>query len=377
MSNPRPTAERIDLFGSEDPRDVIHRAVACLARGGIVALPTETAYSLAVSALQPEAVARLRAMIARPADRPMTLGLKSAEELRDWVPDLPVERLRLVRRAWPGPVTFVVEGDVPHGLASQLPPEVRAVVAPGQTLGVRAPMHPAPRDIARLLPGPLVLTGARREGAPPVTSADALPDLEDIDMVLDDGPVDEPMPSTVVRLNAEGWSIARAGAIEAAELARLAATILLFVCTGNTCRSPMAEALCKAMLAERLGCGIEELEERGFVVLSAGVGAHDGMPAAKNAIEVVRAWGGSLDEHASRKVTQDLLDIADWIIGMTADHLDAVQAHMPDVAPKCRLLHPEGRDVPDPIGSDKANYRKVAEAIRGYLAPLLDEIGVR
>ncbi len=369
-------AERIDLLQVDDPRDAVHRAVACLAKGGIVAVPTETAYSLAVSALRPEAVEKVRVLTERPEGRPMTLGLKSAEELRDWVPDLPAERLRLVQRVWPGPVTFIVAGDVAGGLACRLPGSVRKLVAPGDTLGVRSPMHPATREIAGLLPGPLILTGARRDAEPPAVSADALVDFPEIDMVLDDGPVEGPMPSTVVRLDAQGWVVVRPGAVDAQELAKLAATIILFVCTGNTCRSPMAEALCKAMLAQRMGCPIDELEDRGFVVLSAGVGAFEGMPAAKNAAEVVRAWGASLDEHASRKVTPDVLEIADRIIAMTREHLDALLTIAPEAAGRCRLLHREGRDVPDPIGSDKANYRRVAEAIRGHLAPLLDELGI-
>lgn len=377
MEPSRQAAERIDLLHAEDPRDVVHRAVACLARGGIVALPTETAYSLAVSALHPESVERLRRLTGRPADRPMPLGLKSAEELPDWAPDVSVENLRLVRRAWPGPVTFLVEGNVEAGLVGRLPESVRGLVTAGGRLGLRAPIHPAPREIARLLPGPLILTGARRAGQPPATSADALADLgNEIDMVLDDGPIEEPIPSTVVRLHASGWEVVRPGALDSRELARLASRIVLFVCTGNTCRSPMAEALCKALAADRLGCDRDDLEERGLVVLSAGVSAHSGMPAAKHALEVVRLWGGSLDEHASRRTTGDLIELADHIIAMTAGHRDALLAEAPEAADRCRLLRPDGRDVDDPIGSDRETYRKTAEAIREYLTVLLDELGI-
>src|SRR6202022_1432246 len=98
------------------------------------------------------------------------------------------------------------------------------------------------------------------------------------------------------------------------ELKRVAGTMLMFVCTGNTCRSPMAEALCKKILAERLGCRAEELEDRGFVVISAGVAAVDGLPASTNAVEVLATMGASLRNHASRRLTPDLVQQADYII---------------------------------------------------------------
>src|SRR3954469_22563952 len=287
MSEARTGTERIDLRREDDPRDVVHRAVACLAQGGVVALPTETSYGLAASALQPAAVERLRRL--KGPGAPVPLCLKGAAELADWVPDLSPLGHRLASRVWPGPVILVCHGAIDRGLASQLPSSVRAAVAPDGALGLRCSGHAIAREILRLVSGPLVLTGAHAEGQPPPASAEPLADWPELDMILDDGPAAVGGWSTVVRVDPGGWHVVRPGVVAEAELTRMAGTILLFVCTGNTCRSPMAEALCKMLLARRIGCAIDQLEAHGYVVLSAGMAAATGMPAAANAIEVVRA----------------------------------------------------------------------------------------
>ena len=95
---------------------------------------------------------------------------------------------------------------------------------------------------------------------------------------------------------------------------------VLFVCTGNTCRSPLAEALCKAALARRLGCPESELPRKGFVVNSAGVMAYPGGDASPGAADVARAYGADLTGHRSRLVDPDLLEAATDVIAMTAAH---------------------------------------------------------
>src|SRR5271156_1870643 len=92
-------------------------------------------------------------------------------------------------------------------------------------------------------------------------------------------------------------SVADPGAVPGEEPARRTVCTIVFVCTGNTCRSPMAEALFKKLLAERLGCTVEELPARGFSVLSAGLAAMMGGEAAEEAIEVVREYGADLTHH--------------------------------------------------------------------------------
>src|SRR4051795_6975399 len=102
MSEARTGTERIDLRQADDPRDVVHRAVACLAQGGVVALPSETSYSLAAGALHPEAVGRLGRINRSSRTRPLRIGLRGADEAADWVPGLTLAGRRLARRGWPG-----------------------------------------------------------------------------------------------------------------------------------------------------------------------------------------------------------------------------------------------------------------------------------
>ena len=137
----------------------------------------------------------------------------------------------------------------------------------------------------------------------------------------------------------------------------------------------MAEALCKALLARRFGCVTDDLIKRGVVVVSAGVSAMDGMPAAAHAIEVVKSRGGSLVEHASRKAAPDLVRHADHIVAMTSDHLEALLDRIPEAAPRARLLDAAGYDIDDPVGSDLSTYHRTAREIEGHLERLLDELG--
>ncbi len=372
MIETRTRPERLDLLAADDPRDVIHRAVACLAQGGVVAMPSESGCVLAGGALCVKAVERLRAT----ADGPLSIALRGAGELDDWVRDASPIARRLSRRAWPGPVTLLLDGDLATGLVGSLPAAVRASLAPDRTIHLRMPSHGALREVCELLSGPLVLADAPTPDSTVAAGVEFL-DTLDVDMILDEGDTDLGGRNSLVSISSEGWALDSRGALSEVDILRMTATIILFVCTGNTCRSPMAEALCRLWLASRLRCAPDEIERRGYAVASAGLAASCGARAASDAAAVVQARGGSLQDHSSRQLTPALVTSADLIVAMTRDHLDAILDEHPEVADRARLLHPRGDDVPDPIGCDRVTYIRTADSIQAHLAVLLDEFLAR
>ena len=183
-------------------------AIRVLRDGGIVALPTDTVYGLAVAMATEGGIERLFEAKRRPADRAVAVLLADAEQAGTMADLTPVAR-RLADAFWPGGLTLVL---------AQRPdrPLPDALTGGRSTIGVRVPDHPAPRALAAAL-GPLPTTSANISGEPEAADAAAIERLfgDAVDLILDGGPAHGGPASTVVDATGVEPRVLREGAIPA------------------------------------------------------------------------------------------------------------------------------------------------------------------
>jgi protein-tyrosine-phosphatase len=182
----------------------------------------------------------------------------------------------------------------------------------------------------------------------------------------------DPRPILSVRVAGPTWQILDPGPYSVAELQRRLTRTVVFVCTGNTCRSPLAEVLMKKHLAARLDCTEEALPARGWRIVSAGLQADEGQPASPYAREVAQGRGVSLAGHRSQGFLDAPVEEADYLIALTRGHREVIRAWTN--APGVRLLRGDGQDVSDPYGGPREVYEACAEEIEQHVRLLADQL---
>jgi len=330
--------------------------VKVLKRGGVVIIPTDTVYGFAVAYDIPEACERIYRIKGRRFIKPLTLFLKDRGEVLKYAKDISAAAERVMETFIPGPLTLVLYAR-----------EKRRFISPQGKIGVRIPNHPFILKLLENLKTPLATTSANLTGENEIVSPGLLKEVftGKVDLLIDGGELSGP-PSTVVDFTSSPPIVLRKGRVPILRIeeeikgrVKISPSLyftVLFVCTGNSCRSPIAKAFLE-----------KKAKGRRVLAYSAGTSAISGNLPPEEAIRIAEDYGIDISEHRSTPLNAELIDGADLILVMEKGHYERVISFKRENGSKTFFLasYPkrEIKEIEDPIGKPYGVYKRVAQSI--------------
>ena len=349
----------------KQPRE-IEKALQVLKKGGILCLPTDTVYGLAVDAYNERAVDKLYQLKKRAEEKPLILFPKDHKIIVHLVKYFSPSALALISNFWPGPLTLIFEASIK---------KPRCLVSKEGKIGVRMPSHPVPRIISQKDNLFLATTSANISGEKSAVEVQNLSPVikEGVDLILDSGPAFFGKESTIVDITTVPPHIIREGKIRQDEIKRVCEKGLniLFVCTANMCRSVMAEAIFK-----NLWPGDSPYKVN---VRSAGINTVPSSPPSRFTVAVMKKRGIDIRSHLSTPLTDELINKSDVIFVMERGHRDYLVKLYPGAQNKIWLLKEFSRgkeeEVFDPAGASEEFHQEKARELEKEIEKIVEKMG--
>ncbi len=354
----------------------IKEAAFLVDNGGLVAFPTETVYGIACR-VRTDSLAKLNDIKGRDPSKYYTLHIGQKNETTKYVPTINLRAKKLIENVWPGPLTLVFELDFSdiNKQRNITEKELFKNLYKNNSIGIRCPDNPIAAMLLQETNNPVIAPSANMAGQPPAVDAkEVLAQLSGkIEMLIDAGACKYKKSSAVVKIGKKNIEVLRLGIYSQSQLDAMSTVKFLFVCTGNTCRSPMAEGIFRKYLAEKLQCNVDQLEQVGYKITSSGTMDMSGIPASAGSLVACAGKGIDLTAHRNKGLSKELIEESDFIFAMEPIHQERIIALSHEAAGKCFLLA-GSQGIADPIGGPQELYNNCADMIEAAVKKRISEL---
>lgn len=359
---------------------IVSQAVDILERGGVILYPTDTLYGLGVDVANEKAMHKLFSLKGRDISQPVSFMTHAVDQIELYHGLLPIEIRHQLDLLFPGKITTLLKNTFKKSLP------VFSTVREQKKIGWRIPDHPFCLALGKAFGKPVSTTSANLSGRG--NAADVQEILSQLngkpDLVIDAGPINKKSGSTIIDFTKQPLMIVRQGELKKTALKQLLPEQkfkfkksffeIVFVCSGNVCRSPMAEGILKAMLAKTRFKNI-------IHVSSAGTFHLPPTPVHNWAEKVAAANEINIHSHISGHVNEKIMDRADIVISMAVNHMRHLKKNYPEHAEKIILLKEWKRgkklsnpSIADPIGHGIDFFSDTFAEIHSELKRILPHI---